>query len=477
MNNNISDVLQEFLNFSAVPRRSDHYFKAIEYVCDWAQKHGLEYIFDDVNDNVIIRKAASKGKEDRPGVVLQGHLDMVAQKDPDIDHDFDKEGINILFDGDFIHAQGTTLGADDGSAVAIALAILADDSIANPPLEALFTTNEEVGMDSVKNADLSILNGKYLINIDNGEEGLFTIGCCGGHTIRSSVSNIRSKAEGTAVKISISGLKGGHSGIEIGSLRANALKILGEVLYNIEKECSFRISYIDAEGRDNVISKYADCVIIADPDSIDKIADLVDRCSTEYKKKYRITDPDINISLSGLSAADALSEQSSRALTFLLHQLPYGVLYREQGSNDAVETSANLGFIDEDDSSIGIVASIRSSVPERIDEILGRIRQLCSVVAADCADDGKDYPPWIADYNSPLIDLFSNVYMDMYNKKPVVAPVHAGLECGYILRNSNLEAAISIGPDIYGEHTSEEKMSVSSLNRVYDFVKKVLETV
>ena len=229
-------ALEEFKKISAVPRRSYYNEKIVAFCLEHAKELGLETYYDEKNMNVLIRRPAAKGKEDHPGIVLQGHLDMVEQTDPDIQHDWDNDGLELVIDGDTLSANGTTLGADNGVAAAIAFALLQDETLQNPPLEVLLTTNEEVGMDSVKDADLSYLKGKYLFNLDGGEEGCFVTGCCGGQTLKISIPEEREDVSGSAYTLTVTGLNGGHSGIEIGTERANAIKLLGQLLFDLSKK-------------------------------------------------------------------------------------------------------------------------------------------------------------------------------------------------------------------------------------------------
>lgn len=489
-------ALAEFKKLSAVPRRSDHCEKIIDYCLARAKELGLETYFDEKNLNVLVRKKAACGKENRPGVILQGHLDMVAQQDAGVVHDWENDGLELIEEGDFITANGTTLGADNGSAIALAFALMADESLQNPPLEALFTTNEEVGMDSVKDADLHFLQGEYLFNLDGGGEGSFVTGCCGGHTVCVWTDAKKEAANGAAYRLTVTGLNGGHSGIEIGTERANALKIMGKVLYETGKTFAYRIVDLTAEGKDNAISKEAVCEIILEEDhAFTDLLAVVKNTEKQLKHIYRQTDADLEVKLEALDtcpcaagaclaneAAEAqsvlaLPREKTKALVALLMHLPFGVLHRDQSNLDFIETSCNLGFVAKREDGLGIVLSIRSSVAERIDEVFEQIVSIASVCGAAVEEDGKAYPAWLPDPASPLIPIFGDMYRKMYGKEPSIGPVHAGLECGYILKNSDVKAAISTGPQVYGEHTTKEKMSISSLERTYAFIKAVIESI
>lgn len=468
-------VLDEFIKFCSVPRRSYHNEKAIAYCMSWAKEHGFEYFYDDINDNVLIRKPAAKGCEDKPGICLQGHLDMVAASDPGVIHDWENEGLELIREGDWLSAKGTTLGADDGVALALSFAIFTDESVKNPPLEILLTTNEEVGMDSVKNADLSYLNSKYLYNLDSGPEGFFTIGCCGGATLEAKIPYEAENACGNIYELTVSGLKGGHSGVDIHYERANAVSLTGKILYALKKRFDIRICKIDAAGKDNVICKRCICTFSSDA-PYDEINSVIKEQLCAINRIYRATDPDIELSLEKAAADRMLAKKSSDTLSFLLHELPFGLLHMEQNL-DGSETSANIGIAETKKDEIVLTLSVRSSVEERTRETIDKIRGLCEISGAELADTDKSYPAWLPDYNSPLIKIIHDVYLDMYKKEPEIHSVHGGLECGYIMKNSNIEAAIAMGPDSIDYHTTAERLSISSLERTYDFLKAAIEAI
>lgn len=468
-------VLDEFRRFCAVPRCSYHNEKAISYCINWAKEHGFEYFYDDINDNVIIRKDAAKGCEDKPGIVLQGHLDMVAAADAGVEHDWENEGLTLIEDGDWLRADGTTLGADDGVALALSFAVFTDETIKNPPLEILFTTNEEVGMDSVKNADLTCLKGRYLYNLDSGPEGNFTIGCCGGATLEARVPNEREAACGNIFSLRVFNLKGGHSGVDIHYERANAISLLGDVLYSIAKKYDIRISSVKAQGKDNVICNDAQCVFASFASS-EEIGSVIEEQQAAISKIYRMSDPDITLSLKEAEAEDMLTSECSWRTAFLLHQLPYGVLHKEQNL-DGTETSANIGAVCMDEKTVSFIISVRSSVDIRKEAVIDKIDELCRCCGAQLIDTDKHYPAWLPDYESPLISIFHDLYTGMYATEPEIHTIHGGLECGYIMGNSNIEAAIAFGPTSIDYHTTAERLSVSSLERTYDLLKAAIEAI
>ena len=467
-----TNVMKQFEELSKVPRSSFNNEKIIDYCINWAGLHGFPVSCDEFG-NVLITKKAVKGQEERPGLIIQGHLDMVPVCDAGVVHDWKNDPIDIYIDGDFYKAKGTTLGADDGVAAAIGFALLEDESLKNPNLELLLTTDEEVGMLGVKDADLTVLKGKNLINIDSGPEGEFTVGCCGGKLMKAIVHEKYEKAAGYVAEIRINGLTGGHSGMEITKERANALKLMGEALYRVSLQGNTRICSLSAEGKDNAISSEASCVIAAEVSPEDLKA-IISDTERKYRHIFRLTDPDLTITAVDAHADKMLCMNESRALAFLLHELPYGVQNFEQ-TLDTVESSVNLGLVETDEKGVGIYVSIRSSVAERIEEMAGHVRDLCDICGARAEDQEKSYPAWLSDRDSKFLRKAMEIYKDYSGKDPVVSTTHGGLECGYIMANSNIESIVAIGPDSWGEHTTSEKLSISSLNRTYEFVRRIVE--
>lgn len=472
-----SKAQEEFEELSKIPRCSFHNEKIIEYAIEKAKSLGLEYIYDDKNQNVVIKKPAVSGKRDRTPVIIQGHLDMVAQTKAGVEHDFENEPLNVKIDGDFYYAEGTTLGADDGVAAAIAFALLADESLDNPLLEVLLTTDEEVGMLSVVNADFSYLKGKYLINIDSEEEGTLVIGCCGGTSVEIHVPGKRRTKEGFVYEIKFDGFKGGHSGLEIDKQRANAIKLAAAFLYNLSKKVPFEIISFEAEGKENVISSNAKIQIMTDKDCGKEIAALARKWKSAFREMYKESDSKINIHTEDKKKSEALvfGEKETNELISILINHPFGVLYCEQEDFTKPETSANIGVVEIADDGFYIIASIRSSNENRKLMVAEQIENICRQNNAKAKMKG--YPAWKPDWHSPMIAPLKSLYKEMFGKEPKVESIHAGLECGYILAKSGICCAVSLGPDMTGVHTPEERLSISSFNRTYEYVKKFIEKV
>jgi len=473
-----TQVQKEFEAFSAVPRCSYHNENAIAYVISQAEQLGLEYVHDKENGNVVIKKPAAAGKRDRSPLLLQGHLDMVPQVKPGLTHDFTKDPLDLKIDGDSYYAEGTTLGADDGVAMALIFALLKEPDLKNPPIEALFTTDEEVGMKSVKNADFHYLRAKYLINLDHCEEGKLIIGCCGGVYVDLRLPVEKESCQGSYYEVVISGLKGGHSGIEINKERANAVKLMAHFLYWLSKEIDFKLVHFTADGKDNAISNRASAGFVADASETQKIKKAVREVQRKFRHIFRLTDPKIKVEVQETKdySTDAFTKSSADKLLSLLIQLPYGVIKREQYDFSKPETSANIGVVKTEGDEASLVYSIRSSVEERANMIVNRTENLAALVGASISVR-KEYPAWLPDEHSPLIAPFKTVFKELYGHEPLVDSVHAGLECGYLLEKSNIDAAISVGADVVFEHTTEERLSISSLNRTYEYLKTVIERI
>ncbi len=471
-----TQVQIEFEKICAVPRYSGHNEKIIAYCIREAEALGYKTACD-ICGNVVIKVPAAPGKEKGTPLVLQGHLDMVAAKVPESSHDFDNDPIDVKIDGDYYYAEGTTLGADDGAAPAICFALLRDKSLNNPPLEILLTNDEEIGMLSVRDADLNFLEGRYLINLDNEEDGYFVIGCCGGTGVKLSVPVEKESVSGNRYKVRIDGLEGGHSGQEIDRQRANAIKLMGQFLFELSEITDFRLISVKAVGKDNIIANNCEAEFVAPADDAAKISGLADRLQKNFAFVYRETDKNINVKTVPLESfnGNAACKNSTDKLASVLLQLPYGVIALEQQNFSKVETSANIGVIETTESTIDITVSIRSSVDQRLEMVVNLIKDLRRTLGLE-PEIVKEYPAWLPDFDSPLIEPVRNLWKKMYGTEPVFDSIHAGLECGVIMGNSRIEAAISMGPQMEAIHTVNERLSISSLNRYYDFVKALVES-
>ena len=468
-NSSASSVFHYFLEISKIPRGSGNTAPIAEYLVNFAKERGL-YVRRDAADNVVIRKAATPGYEGRPTVILQGHTDIVAQKLPSLDKDMNKEGVDVYRDGDFLRARGTTLGGDDGVAIAYALALLDSSDIPHPTLEVLCTSDEEVGLLGAVALDTSDITGKMMINIDSDDEGVFTVGCAGGQRTDVTLPVKRAMADGAIYELSVTGLLGGHSGVEIDKGRENATKLLGECLTVLGD--GLRLVSLSGGSADNAIARecHAKIVIPTPTDSeYKKLSDI--------EEKYRKNEPDIKIALEKCECeCSALDAESSRTAISLIASLPSGVVAMSKDIPGLVETSLNLGIANLSDSTLSLSFSLRSAKAKEKAALSEKVAKIAKEHGATTAVHGS-YPAWEYKKDSPLRDAMCRVYEKMYKKEPTVLIIHAGLECGIFSDKIEGLDCVSMGPDNFDIHTTEEHLSISSTERVWEYLKEVLKNI
>ena len=471
------NVFSFFEEICSIPHGSGNVKAISDYCVDFARKRHLE-VFQDEAYNVIIKKAASAGKENSPAVIIQGHLDMVCEKNGDVDFDFEKDGLRLAVDKDEIHAQGTTLGGDDGIAVAMGLALLDDDTLVHPALEVLFTTEEETGMDGARYLDCSRLSGKYMINIDSEEEGVITVGCAGGLKSQAAFAVDHMDFSGIEYELSVSGLKGGHSGAEIHIGRANANKLMGRLLYALRKEMVFGLIDVYGGAKDNAIAREACAGIVIEEELCDLAANIIRKTTEDIKNEFRVTDPDICISLvkKGTYEDDVLTFGTAEKIIFMLFNTPYGVQTMSADLPGLVESSLNLGIVRTDMDAVTLTWAVRSSVKSLKWMINDRLEYMTELLGGEYQWHG-DYPEWAYQPDSRLRDLAVSIYEEMTGKKPVISTIHAGLECGLFAEKMPGEDMISIGPDMKDIHTPGERLSISSTARTYAYVCRMLQAI
>lgn len=473
-------VFYYFEEISNIPRGSGNTKAVSDYCVAFAKKRGLFVRQDELN-NVVIKKPATAGCEGKPGVIIQGHLDMVAEKDSDSNHDFMKDPIKLIVDGDFITADKTTLGADDGIAVAVGLALLDDDSVKHPDLEVIFTIDEETGMDGAMGLDMSDINGKYMLNLDSEDDGIITVGCAGGKSAEVNFELETAEVAGLIYELKLSGLKGGHSGAEIHNERANANILLGRVLKYINDRIAIRVISLNGGSKDNVITKESTArfVLHTHENVEEKAAELkkyVSEITDIIKGEFAVSDKDIDVSLSNgeYGIFYAASRKATDNILAFMNVVPFGPQYRVPNMNGLVETSLNMGILKTDKGVVTIHMSIRSSVRSRKHLIAEKIETLAKLTGGQYSSDGE-YPEWAYKADSPLQKLLCRVYKDMFNEELKIDVIHAGLECGYILEKKPELDVVSFGPQMYDIHTTDERVSISSVAKLYDFVKGILE--
>lgn len=472
-------VFKYFEEISNIPRGSGNEKAISDYMVQFANDLGLEVIQDEVY-NIIIKKDATVGYENMPPVILQGHLDMVCEKNNDTIHDFEKDPIQLYIDGDFIRAKGTTLGADNGVAIAYQMAILASDDIQHPPLEILMTIDEERGMTGVANMHPEHLNGKILINLDSEEEGEFLVSCAGG--VRSQLTLNHKYVKATPgfefYKISIAGLYGGHSGAEIHLERGNANVLMGRLLDAIRQAIDFELSYVQGGTKDNVITREAEAVIGIDQSDKKTLFNLVSQWNDIFKNELRVQDPDVRIVVEPVHSEvnDVLLNDIKEKSIDILVLHPNGVQAMSKDMENLVETSLNLGVVQTTSSRVIFSSALRSSVPTKKEVMLTQLSTLAKHVGADFSKTA-DYPAWVYEPNSYIREVAANVYEKMYDKRPIFNAIHAGLECGFISEKLPGVDMISFGPNIWGAHSPDERLSIQSTARIWDFLVELLKNI
>lgn len=470
------------------PKRVFHYFEEIckiphgsgntrqisDYLVQFAKDHDLKYIQDEMN-NVVIYKPGTAGYENAPTVIVQGHMDMVCEKRPDVDHDFIKDGLNLSVEGDYVSANGTTLGGDDGIAVAYGLALLESDTIAHPPLEVFITVDEEIGLLGAVGFDCSVLKGRRFINLDSEAEGSLWISCAGGLSGISHIPVTRLEAKGEKLTVKISGLMGGHSGAEIDKNRANANSLLGKFLHGLDAKAGYELISVQGGQKDNAITRESIAELLTVKENVEAVKEYAASMQTAWREEYTGTDEGITVTVTeeGEQDAKVLHPTSKEKVVFFLVNVPYGVQKMSGTIKGLVETSTNIGILKTSENEVLGSSSIRSSVETARDALSDKIEYLTEFLGGEYERQGV-YPAWEYRKDSPLRDKMVEVYEEMYGQKPNVVAIHAGLECGLFYKKMEGLDCVSLGPDMKDIHTSEEVLSISSTERVWKYLVKVL---
>jgi len=465
-----------FEEISKIPRGSHNEKAVSDYCVQFAKERELEVYQDDAW-NVVIRKGASKGYEKAEPMILQGHLDMVCEKKADCTIDFERDGLDLKVEGDFVSAEGTTLGGDDGIAIAYALAILDDDSIAHPSLEVVFTACEEMGMDGARALDVSVLRGHTVLNLDSEEEGILLAGCAGGCTAAITIPVQREEAQGVEALLLVNGLSGGHSGAEIDKGRGNANVLLGRILGSLSKKLSFSILSLFGGEKDNAIPRQSKAKLLLPDSKIEQAVEICKICENELKTEYAFTDSKVEVTLEifGQQKAQAFDGDSQKRVLALLMALPNGVQTMSQNIKGLVETSLNLGILKTEEDRVSFSYSIRSSIGSAKERLLEKMQIIAEYFGGALAFHG-DYPAWEYRKNSKLREDMFQIYCELFGKEPKVEVIHAGLECGILSSKIPDLDCVSIGPDILDIHTTRERISISSVERTWRYLLKILES-
>ncbi len=473
-----SRVWHYFYEISQIPRESENETQVREYLRQFAHKHDLAYSIDDAG-NMVIRKAPSSGREHTPGLIFQGHMDMVCVKDPDSDHDFTKDPIPLAQDGDWMRAWGTTLGADNGIALALILALFEDDSLDHGPLEAILTVAEETGLEGAFGLNMSQISGRMLINLDSEEEGVFYIGSAGGAEVTGTADLSWELTEGNCLSwlpytLTLSGFSGGHSGADIHTGRANAVKECFRILKAVSRLCPIRIASLSGGTKRNVIPSSCTAVFLIPPENEETLQAIFSELRDTIPKEYRETDPECSLTLDEAPMPDrVLTEAQSSSLITCIYLVPHGIAGMSNAVPGMVETSNNLASAYITETCIEIVTSQRSAVESK----RVHISQTVAAALALCCTEVKEmnpYPAWTPDPQSQLPSMLSRVYTDLYGREPVITAIHAGLECGVINSKAPDMQSISMGPTMEHVHSTREQVHISSVARIYHFINEVV---
>lgn len=467
-------VFGYFEEIAGIPHGSGNVDRISDYLVNFAKEKGLSCRQDELK-NVILVKEAAPGYEEEPAVILQGHMDMVAVKKPGCDIDMKKEGLRIAVEGDRIYAKGTSLGGDDGIAVAYALALLSSDTLKHPKLEVILTTDEEVGMDGARGIDLSMITGHRMINLDSEEEGAFLTSCAGGARVKCRIPAAESRVEGLAYRVTVGGLLGGHSGGEIHKERGNSNCLFGRLLYRLCEEMPVRLGELRGGLADNAIPRETEGLLVIPEKYGERFASRLDTVEKELQAELSGKDPGLWIraereegSFVCVSAEDTL-----RTAAFLIG-LPNGVQAMSAEMPGLVETSLNLGILEYTAGTVCAEFSVRSSVESAKKALIRKLQAVTGLAGGETTVSG-DYPGWRFRKDSPLREKMVALYEEMYGEKPRVEAIHAGLECGILGSKIPDLDCVSMGPDMKDIHTTEETLSISSVQRVWDYLVKLLE--
>jgi len=467
-------VWKNFADLNAVPRPSKKEERVIAFMKSFGENLGLETIEDPVG-NVIIKKPASEGMEDRPTVILQAHLDMVHQKNADTDFDFSSQGIEMYIDDDWVKAKGTTLGADNGIGVATIMAVLESADIAHPPIEALFTIDEETGMTGAKGLQEGLLEGKIMINLDTEEDDTIAIGCAGGVDSNTYLlyTQESSPVDGQAFEIKVRGLKGGHSGMEIHLGRGNANKIMNRLLYNT----AVQIASIDGGSLRNAIPRESTAVVVLPEVEVEEYKAQFEARSAEIMEEYRLVEPDLKLEMAATDRPELVMEaEIQEKVLNALYAVHNGVWRMSPAIPDLVETSSSLARVIIKDGEFITQSLQRSALESGKHDVANAVRSAFESIGATVENDG-DYPGWAPNPDSPILQVVKKIYETLFKEQPHAAAYHAGLECGIIGNHYPGLDMVSIGPTIKHPHSPDEKVSISSVQKFWKFFTTTLEEI
>lgn len=469
---NPEKVFDFFEKICLIPHGSGNTTAIRDYCVEFAKARNLK-VYTDEAENVVIYKNGSAGRENESPVIIQGHTDMVCQKDETSSINFLTDGLELMINGDFICAKGTTLGGDDGIAVAMALALLDSDEYSHPPLEIVFTTDEETGMNGAMALDTSVLCGKRMLNLDSEAEGTLWVSCAGGARVDIALENEIVSNDKPTYAITVSNLHGGHSGAEIHNGYENANKVMGRILAGLKNEADLNIISIGGGSADNAITRECTCVITSDCDIVAK----AEKIGKDICESIKSTDPYAIVKVIETEKAETcFDDKSTDNIINLLNELPSGVIRMSENIEGLVETSLNIGVLQTNGKKVDYCFAVRSSVDSRKEELCRSLHEIASKYPCNVVM-GSEYPAWEFKEDSALRDKMAEIYKDMFGKEMIVTAIHAGLECGLFCGKIKGLDCVSFGPDMFDIHTSAERLSISSTERVWKYLLKVLEEI
>lgn len=470
-------VWEYFYGITQVPRPSKKEEKIRAHVREFAAKNNFNFEEDKVG-NIVIKVPATPGYENAPTIVLQGHLDMVCEKNKSTEHDFDNDPIEIMRDGDWITANGTTLGADNGIGVAAAMAAATDDSVIHGPLELLCTIDEETGMTGVNALKPDFITGKTLLNLDSEEDGAFYVGCSGGQDTRGDFEVKYTDADKslTAYELMITGLKGGHSGLDIANGRANAIKLLAQLLNRLQTEVEYELSAISGGSLRNAIPREAEVTILINSEDEVKVKGIIDQFVSDTLLEFSVNDPGLEIKFEKKNSDSdkVFTKEFVSNIIKVLLAVPHGIMAMSPDIPGLVETSTNLATIKVADDRLVIGTSQRSAIDSAKWNISNTVRAVFELGDAINVDTGDGYPGWQPNMDSPLLKTSKEVYNEMFNSEPEIKAIHAGLETGLLGSKYPGLDMISFGPTIEGAHSPDERLNIPATAKFYNLLKGIL---
>ena len=466
-----------FEEILSIPRPSKHEEKMTEYLINWAKERNLEYVSDEIG-NVIIRKGATKGKENSPWVCLQSHIDMVCEKNSDKVFDFEKDAIVPKIEGEWLKADGTTLGADDGIGVATALAILDANDVEHGPIECLFTVDEETGLSGAEALSADVLKSRILLNLDSEDEGEIFIGCAGGiDTVAKLPYDKEETPDAPAFKIMVKGLKGGHSGDDINKGLACANKLLNRILWSLDKEMDLRLACFEGGNLRNAIAREANATFVVAKEDVELMKEIVAQFTKDLIYEFRTTEPDMEIILSEAEKPEFVIDMLSQDnLLNVLYACPHGVLAMSREIPGFVETSTNLASVKMKEDHFFITTSQRSSVESAKYAAAYRVES-CFLLAGADVEHGDGYPGWAPNPESKILKIAVDAYKKLFNKEPIVRAIHSGLECGLIGEKYPGMDMISYGPTLRGVHSPDERLEIKTVELYWKHTLEILKNI